>query len=174
MHKKTFLKRAVLWVAGIMAAGYLYPAPRCLIPVKGANHTDWHRQSFWHFPWGESITHKGIDIFAPTGTPVISSTSGFVLSAKEWGRGGNVVFVLGPKWRIYYYAHLQSIDTHSFAWVRRGQQVGKVGTTGNAAGRPPHLHYSIISPIPYIWLWDKKAIHGWKKIFYLDPNEYLQ
>ena len=158
---------------GVWLIGYLYPAPRCIVPVKGANHTDWHKDSFWHFPWGESVTHKGIDIFGAAGTPVLASTAGIVLGAKQWGRGGNVVFVLGPKWRVHYYAHLQSIDTQLFSVVRRGQQIGSVGTTGNAIGRPPHLHYSIITLFPYPWRWDK-GVQGWQKIFYLNPNTYLQ
>jgi len=48
-------------------------APQWLrVPVKGASSRDWHPQSFWYEPWGRSGTHKGIDIFARQGTPVLA------------------------------------------------------------------------------------------------------
>ena len=52
-------------------------------------------------------------------------------------------------------------------------RLGSVGTTGNAAGRPPHLHYSIVTIPPYQWCirFEKQ---GWKKAFYLDPDAQLR
>jgi murein DD-endopeptidase MepM/ murein hydrolase activator NlpD len=89
------------------------------------------------------------------------------------GRGGNSVMVLGPKWRIHYYAHLDEIHTKKFLFVRKGEAIGTVGNTGNAAGKPPHLHYSVITVIPYPWKMDSSP-QGWKKIFYLNPVEELE
>lgn len=82
---------------------------------------------------------------------------------------GNVVAVLGPKWRIHYYAHLSSISVRQWSTIKRGQQIGAVGTTGNAAGKPPHLHYSIVTAIPYIWRIEM-GNQGWKKVFFLNPD----
>ena len=86
--------------------------------------------------------------------------------------GGNVVFVLGPKWRIHYYAHLDSIKADAFTLVSPKTEIGTVGTTGNAAGKPPHLHYTIKTIIPYPWRYEK-GIQGWRKMFYLNPIPYL-
>ena len=61
----------------------------------------------------------------------------------------------------------------NFSFVANGEQLGTVGTTGNAAGKPPHLHYSIVTPIPNFWNLDTDK-QGWKKMFYLNPIDYLK
>ncbi len=96
-------------------------------------------------PRGADREHQGIDIFATRGTYVLSATEGIVVRIGENRLGGNIVFVLGPGGERYYYAHLDSIDPA----LSMGQAVststilGRVGTTGNAAGTPPHLHFGI-------------------------------
>src|SRR4026208_1314945 len=77
------------------------------IPVQGATARDWNKKSFWYEPWGRSGVHKGIDIFAPAGRPVVAAVPGWVIFRVSLGSGGNVVAVLGPKWRIHYFAHLR-------------------------------------------------------------------
>lgn len=143
------------------------------MPVEGATSADYHKDSFWFYPWGRSVTHKGIDIFARAGTTVRSSTPGLVLFRGKISMGGNVVLVLGPKWRLHYYAHLREVRTSMFAIVTRSSPIGTVGATGNAAGKPPHLHYSIVTPIPYLWRIDGDR-QGWKKMFFLNPTDYLK
>ena len=113
--------------------------------------------------------HKGIDIFAPKGRPVIATAPGIVLSAGEIRRGGTVAVVLGSKWRVHYYAHLDTLNAHTGSWLARNEQVGTVGTTGNAAGKPPHLHFTVVTLVPYPWRWTQST-QGWKKMFYLDPG----
>ena len=54
-------------------------------------------------------------------------------------------------------------------WVWRGETVGAVGSTGNAAGKPPHLHYAIITAMPYPWRITTEP-QGWQKMFFLDPG----
>ena len=81
--------------------------------------------------------------------------------------------MLGPKWRLHYYAHLHAIQVKSFSWVSRGEGLGSVGTSGNAAGKPPHLHYAIQTAIPYPWRIDNDR-QGWKKIYYLNPIDYFE
>ncbi len=143
------------------------------MPVAGASQSDYNKESFWYYPWGKSVTHKGVDIFAKAGTPLHSATTGWVLYAGNIKMGGNVVLVLGPKWRIHYYAHLQDLNVSTFDWSSNGEQIGTVGTSGNAVGKPPHLHYSIVTLFPYFWLIDD-APQGWKKMFYLNPIDYLK
>jgi murein DD-endopeptidase MepM/ murein hydrolase activator NlpD len=141
-------------------------------PVEEADKNSYNAKSFWYYPWGKSGTHKGVDIFAKEGTTVNSSTGGLVLFTGEIERGGKVVLIVGPKWRLHYYAHLRDIDTGLFFWTGKGEKIGSVGTTGNAKGKSPHLHYSIVTLIPYPWRVDGEK-QGWKKMFYLNPITYL-
>jgi len=145
-----------------------------VIPVAGATVKDWDTHSFWAYPWGTSITHKGIDIFKKKGTAIKSSTDGIVIYTAESGKGGKSVMILGPKWRFHYYAHLDEFKTRTFTPVYAGKTIGTVGDSGNAKGKPPHLHYSITTPFPYPHLIDLEAVHGWKKMFYLDPDVWLR
>ncbi len=153
----------------ILALGLFIPE-RGVIPVKNSMKNDWNTKSFWYSPWGKSGVHKGIDIFAKHGTPVLSSTSGLVIYSGNLDMGGNVSAVLGPKWRIHYYAHLATIDTETLNWVSRSEVIGSVGDTGNATGKPPHLHYSVLSLVPYPWRASTEP-QGWKKMFFMDPAE---
>lgn len=155
----------------VMLLGFLIPQ-NLKMPVEGATKDDFNKNSFWFYPWGNSITHKGVDIFAKEGTSLKSSTKGLVLFAGRQSKGGNFVLILGPKWRVHYYAHLNEIRTKKGQWVNSNSLIGKVGSTGNTKGKPPHLHYSIASIIPYPWRIDK-AKQGWKKMFYLNPIDYL-
>lgn len=158
-------------VAVILITGFLLPEKQ-VIPVKGATVRDWNHDTFWFEPWGKSGVHKGIDIFSPMGTPVVASSYGMVIFTGEIPLGGNVVAVLGPKWRIHYYAHLDSINTSFGAMISTAQIIGALGDSGNAQGKTPHLHYTFLSLIPYLWRWDNST-QGWKKIFFLNPTEKL-
>lgn len=131
----------------ILVIGFLIPQD-LKMPVKGATKADYNANSFWYYPRGKSVTHKCVDIFAATGTEATSATSGVVLYAGKISMGGNFVVVLGPKWRLHYYAHLDELKTTSLSFVGNQSVIGTVGTTGNAAGKSPHLHYSIVTAIP--------------------------
>ncbi|QXE89134.1 M23 family metallopeptidase [Geomonas subterranea] len=156
----------------LLAAGICLPE-RLIIPVKGATKSDWNAKSFWFSPWGKSGVHKGIDIFAQEGVPVIAASSGLVVQAGFTPGGGNVVSVLGPKWRVHYYAHLKSINVTNGEFVSQGSKLGTVGSTGNAAGKQPHLHYAIITQIPYVWLFQTEK-YGFDRMFFLNPHDLLR
>ncbi|HJR74223.1 MAG TPA: M23 family metallopeptidase [Luteimonas sp.] len=96
-------------------------------------------------PRGRDRTHAGIDIFAPRGTPVRSTTRGLVVSVRDGGLGGKQVWVIGPAHERHYYAHLQdwAEGLRAGRVVEAGDALGSVGDTGNARGTPPHLHYGI-------------------------------
>ncbi|HWH16437.1 MAG TPA: M23 family metallopeptidase [Candidatus Paceibacterota bacterium] len=96
-------------------------------------------------PRGADRRHEGIDIFAPRGTYIVSATEGIVARIGENRLGGTIVFILGPGGERYYYAHLDSVDPMLTVGQRVGTStiLGRVGTTGNAAGTPPHLHFGI-------------------------------
>lgn len=165
-------KRIFIIFACTLVHGLLLPA-HGVIPVQHATAKDWNPYSYWYYPWGKSGVHKGIDIFAKEGTPVIASTAGIVLFKGNIKLGGNVVAVLGPKWRISYYAHLKNTDVHLMEWVNSGDQIGRVGTTGNAAGKPAHLHFSIVTFIPNP-IEITTETQGWKRMFYINPNHALK
>lgn len=170
-NKKT--RKFTLIPVVVILIGFLIPQ-KMIIPVEGATISDWDDNSFWAYPWGTSVTHKGIDIFKMKGTNVISSTYGIVIYTYEGGKGGKSVMVLGPKWRFHYYAHLDQIDAFSLMPVASGTKLGTVGTTGNAVNTPPHLHYAITTPFPYWWLREPDAIQGNRKMFHLDPDVWLR
>jgi len=161
----------ILCFAGVILLGFAIPE-RLVIPVYGATQYDWNHNTFWYSPWGASGVHKGIDIFGSAGTPVIASTSGVVIFRGEFTISGKMLVILGPKWRIHYYSHLQDYNVSWGDVVCRSENIGAVGTSGNAKGKPPHLHYTIFSLIPYLWRWDV-APQGWKKIFFLNPSSEL-
>ncbi|MCG7501520.1 M23 family metallopeptidase [Tenacibaculum sp. Mcav3-52] len=166
------IKRRVLIILVLLLTGFLIPQ-NLKMPVKGATKSDYNPKSFWYYPWGKSITHKGVDIFAKKNTKITSSTLGIVLFSGKTSMGGNTVLVLGPKWRLHYYAHLENVKTSSLTFVNNNSVIGTVGTSGNAAGKAPHLHYSILTIIPYVWKIDSER-QGWKKMFYLNPIEFLE
>ena len=144
-----------------------------MVPVDGASVSDWNEDTFWYEPWGASGVHRGIDIFAPIGRDVLAATSGLVVFQGSNDLGGNIVLTLGPKWRLHYYAHMDSSVVSLGNFVVRGEPIGLVGNSGNASGKQSHLHYVILSVFPYPWLADTKT-QGWKKMFYLDPNIKLR
>ncbi len=98
----------------------------------------------WRAPRPGGRRHEGIDIFAPKGTPVVSTTRGIVVRVGTNRLGGQVVTVLGPGLESHYYAHLDRFGSFSVGdIVQPGDVLGYVGNTGNARGTPSHLHYGI-------------------------------
>ncbi len=109
-----FLKKFARYFVIVLLGGLLIPQ-RMVMPVRGATSADYNVKSFWFYPWGRSVTHKGVDIFAKSGTQIVAATGGWVIYRGEVELGGKVVLVLGPKWRLHYYAHLDQI-TASAGW----------------------------------------------------------
>ena len=170
MIKKILLRILLVFVA-IIVIGLLIPQ-NLKMPVVGADDNSYNHETFWYEGWGSSIVHKGIDVFAKKGTSVHSATWGIVIMATEYGKGGKFVLVLGPKWRLHYYAHLDEIKTERFAFVTQDTEIGTVGNTGNAINTPAHLHYGIGTLVLYPWRIDRAPL-GWQKMFYLNPIDYL-
>jgi murein DD-endopeptidase MepM/ murein hydrolase activator NlpD len=116
------------------------------VPVKGVSRAA--VANTWHASRSGGRKHEGLDIFARRGTPVPSATMGIVIRLGGGELGGNAVFVLGPGGRTYYYAHLDEYapGIRPGLEVKPGDTLGYVGTTGNARGTPPHLHFGIYTP----------------------------
>ncbi len=90
---------------------------------------------------GEGAYHTGVDISAPTGTPVHASADGRVEFAGFYHGYGRVVIVSHGNNYETYYAHLSASNVIEGQEVRRGEIVGAVGSTGHSTG--PHLHYEV-------------------------------
>lgn len=105
-------------------------------PVDGATtFTD-----TWGAPRPGGRTHKGVDMLAAYGTPLVAIESGFIWSPNWSSAGGLGLYIRADSGDIWYYAHLSSFAAGVVDGLRveAGQRVGYVGTSGNAT--VPHLH----------------------------------
>jgi murein DD-endopeptidase MepM/ murein hydrolase activator NlpD len=91
---------------------------------------------------GEGAFHKGVDITAPTGTPVRTTADGIVIQAEMVTGGyGRLIIVDHGDGIQTYYAHLSKILVHAGQEIRRGEMIGLVGSSGRTTA--PHLHYEV-------------------------------
>ena len=107
--------------------GYIWPAQGVLTSGYG-----------WR--WGRM--HRGIDIAAPIGTPIVAAASGTVIFV-GWQRGyGNLVKVEHLDGSVTVYAHNHRHLVTDGQWVEQGEQIAEMGNTGRSTG--PHVHFEII------------------------------
>lgn len=136
------------------AAASAKPGKPLVFPVAGKHNIG----SFWGDERdGGRRRHRGIDIFASKGTPVVAMTDGIIIAKGNTPRGGKTVWLQSAtKPWTFYYAHLGQHKVKSGQFVRKGQVIGTVGNTGNARTTPPHLHFGIytwagaINPLPHV------------------------
>ena len=95
----------------------------------------------WGAPRSGGRTHKGVDMFANRGTPVVAPVSGTV-EHRSNSIGGPSFHLWGDDGSYYYGTHLDAYGPIT-GWVDAGTVVGYVGDTGNARGTSPHLHFEI-------------------------------
>jgi murein DD-endopeptidase MepM/ murein hydrolase activator NlpD len=115
-----------------------------LIPVQGILASQLHNTYFDARSGGR--VHDAIDIHAPRGTPVLATTDGVVIKLHWSNLGGRTIYQLDEDGRTrYYYAHLDGYADGIAEGVKvtRGQVIGYVGDTGNAAPGDTHLHFAI-------------------------------
>ena len=126
-----------MWTLATEAAPHKLP-----LPVGTTRPT--HLVDSWGSPRTNGRRHEGIDIFAPKGSPVLSTTRGVVTRLGTNALGGQIVGVVGPGLEFHYYAHLDRFGAFREGdLVHAGDVLGYVGNSGNARGTPPHLHYGI-------------------------------
>ena len=90
---------------------------------------------------GRRKFHKGSDVRGDRGTPVLAAGDGVVVRAETTDGYGNVVFVDHGGGVITRYAHLKKVDIARDTVVTAGDQIGRIGSTGQATG--PHLHFEV-------------------------------
>ena len=114
--------------------GYVFPVygPAAFVDTFGAGRatTGWHH---------------GEDIFAPLGAPILAVADGTLFQVGWNDVGGNRFWLRDRFGNEFYYAHLSAFSPLAVAGrrVRAGEVIGFVGTTGDADGTPPHLHFEI-------------------------------
>ena len=84
--------------------------------------------------------HGGVDIAAPTGTPIFATHGGRVVQSGWFGGGGNTVSVTSGN-TVSRFMHMSRIMARAGSAVKPGQIVGLVGSTGNSTG--PHVHWQV-------------------------------
>jgi murein DD-endopeptidase MepM/ murein hydrolase activator NlpD len=90
--------------------------------------------------WRGDHVHTGLDIAAPSGTPIKAAASGTVILLGWQGGYGNFTCIRHAT-LVTCYAHQSSYATAYGAFVRQGQTIGRVGCTGNCSG--PHVHFEV-------------------------------
>lgn len=91
--------------------------------------------------YGLTVFHEGVDYAASTGTPVFATGNGRVEVARREAGYGNCIDIDHGYNYMSRYAHLSEILVKEGEDVKRGQMIGRVGSTGKSTG--PHLHYEV-------------------------------
>jgi murein DD-endopeptidase MepM/ murein hydrolase activator NlpD len=121
--------------------------------------------------------HRGLDIVAPKGTPVVAAASGRVIYRDTQIAGGNALLIwhgsdLFGNRVISYYVHMNEFNVAKDQLVRRGEVIGTVGNTGSnlPRSRTPHLHFEVLiypSDSPHFFF-------GWLRGFTtVSPNYFI-
>jgi murein DD-endopeptidase MepM/ murein hydrolase activator NlpD len=109
------------------------------LPVKGRLSTPYGVRRLRN---GKAVgRHRGLDLAAPAGTPVLAPAGGRVVLARKFKKHGNTVVLDHGQGVTSIYIHLSGFSVRAGQSVSRGSRLGKVGTTGASTG--PHLHWSV-------------------------------
>jgi murein DD-endopeptidase MepM/ murein hydrolase activator NlpD len=108
--------------------------PMFVMPTRGV----W--TSGFGYRWG--VLHGGIDIANSIGTPVLAASDGVVISAGPYAGYGNMVKIRHADGTLTLYGHNSAVlvDVGERVWA--GDQIAKMGNTGNSTG--PHLHFEVL------------------------------
>ena len=126
-----------------------------IVPI---NYT-WFSSAYgWriHPIYGNQRFHNGVDLSAPSGTPIYAARSGVVYYRGWWGTGGNTIMINHQDGYKTRYLHMSSFAVANGEWVAQGQVIGYCGSTGDSTG--PHLHFEIlyndsrVNPADYMYL----------------------
>lgn len=98
---------------------------------------------------GDARFHRGIDLGAAYGSPVVAAKSGRIYLADMYGGYGLTVIVQHNPMQQTLYAHMSQLFVKPGEWVKQGQLIGQVGSTGASTG--PHLHFEFLQQTAQGW-----------------------
>lgn len=133
-------------------AELIYPL---MNPARTTSRFGWRT----HPLTGTRRFHSGIDIGAPSGTPVVATATGTVVSAGWNGGYGKAIVIQHNDTLQTLYGHLSEIAVQPGQQITQGTVIGLVGSTGNSTG--PHLHFETRTP----------GANGWVAV---DPTQDIQ
>ena len=144
-------------------------------PIKDKNNYGYYMsQSFGNFHSSIKKYHVAEDWVGKLGSPTYSISNGFVRMVGNMGYGwGNVVFVVyklkvNDKYKYVeaFYAHIDKVKVKEYTLIKRGDEIGTIGTAGGAW--KPHLHFELRSNL-------EALSHGYEKTTggYLDPTQFI-
>ena len=143
------LREAIRYVNSDGSAAYYTPEGKSLqraflrTPVPGRRVTSGFSYNRLHPILKVRRPHLGVDYGAPRGTPIVATADGKVIRAsRKGGYGKTIILRHGQNYRTLY-AHLSRYakGVRKGKWVKKGQVIGYIGSTGLSTG--PHLHYEI-------------------------------
>jgi murein DD-endopeptidase MepM/ murein hydrolase activator NlpD len=108
-------------------------SPEYFLPVNG------RFTSCFCMRWGRM--HQGIDIAAPTGTPIVAPEAGVVLEAGPASGYGNVIYLQHESGDVTVYGHMSEVLVDAGQIVEGGEVIAEVGNEGFSTG--PHLHFEV-------------------------------
>ena len=145
--------------SGDNVAAYSSPIPQrgisvpSRMPLEGAQLTSGYGMRT-HPVLGGRRQHAGIDLAAPTGTPIYATADGIIGRADWFSSYGLFISINHGASMETRYAHLSRLAVAAGDNVKKGDLIGYVGSTGRSTG--PHLHYEVrvdgvaVNPIPYM------------------------
>lgn len=146
--------------AGIATTSVSVPAA---MPLMGARMSSGYGMRN-HPVLGGMRGHKGVDLAAPTGTPVYATADGYVSKADWFSSYGKYISIEHGASLQTRFAHLSDMVVSAGDKVKKGDLIGYVGSTGRSTG--PHLHYEVrvdgvaVDPSPYMVASDDHRDHA--------------
>lgn len=117
---------------------------KSLLPTTRPVESDVRASGFGWRPdpfTGQAAMHEGIDFIAEVGTPILAAASGIVKNVELHPQYGNMIEIDHGNDLVTRYAHASKVFVKEGEFVKRGQRIAAVGTTGRSTG--PHLHFEV-------------------------------